>query len=200
MLRRAGVGARPYMVNADFGIDIRCDRIDSRLPRRIHAVGHEVLDFAVHQQAQRATAIRFAEIESQAVRPGKSFERQDVEMADVFVRQKIGQQVVAFVVPGAGGRLRVAAGDDLEFRIGRIACGLFGGINVFVGRMIDGHKLDGVDVDDLFHGFHEEERENSLGPSAADCINACCINACVGPGALTRAASFAGGGCRALLD
>ena len=158
-LRRTGEGTRPHAGYLSF--DKRRSRFDSRLRRRVHTRCSEVLDFPVHQQAQRASAIGLPQIKDEAVRLGEAFERKQIEIADVFVREKIGEKVVALIIPGSGGRFRFAAGHNFEFGIGRGAGEVFVGIDLFVRGVVHGYEFDRVKIDDLFHGFHHAETEGS---------------------------------------
>src|SRR5579864_379378 len=98
------------------------------------------------------------------MRLGEAFERQYIEIADVLMREQIGEEVVTFVVPGSRWRPRrfLVAGNYLELRIRRIAGEIFVGINVFLGRMINSHHLNRVDVNDLLHRLHQEEAEDAV--------------------------------------
>ncbi len=70
-------------------LDVRRDRLDPRLVRRIHAGGAEVLDLAVHHQPERAAAISFAEIKLQGMSLGETLEGQEIEVAKVTMRQQM---------------------------------------------------------------------------------------------------------------
>src|SRR6185369_14332906 len=95
------------------------------------------------------------------MRLGESLEREQVKVADVFVRKQVRQEIIAFVVPYTGGRLGALAGDDLELRIRRIAGEIFVGIDLFVRWVINGNQLHRVEIDDFLHRFHEAETENA---------------------------------------
>ena len=94
------------------------------------------------------------------MRLGESLEWEQIEVAHVFVREQVGEEVVAFVIPGASWWLCVSAGDHFEFRIWRIAGEILVGINVFLCWMINRDQLDRVEIDDFLHGFHETEAQH----------------------------------------
>jgi hypothetical protein len=82
------------------------------------------------QQPQRTAVVSLAKIEREAVRLGEALKLRELEIAEVVMRQQIGKNVVAMLVPRAGGRLGVAADDNFELRIRRVRGEIFVGINV----------------------------------------------------------------------
>src|SRR5256885_13032935 len=95
------------------------------------------------------------------MRFSKTLERQQIEFANVFMGEKIGQQVVALVVPRAAWGLGTGAGYDSEIRIRRIAGEIFVWIDVSVCGMIDCDELHRVEVYHFLHGFPETEAKNA---------------------------------------
>src|ERR1700730_11618200 len=95
------------------------------------------------------------------MRLGESLEWQKIEVADIFVSKKIRQKIVAFVIPGAGGRLRSAACYHLEIRIRRIAGEILIRVHLFVPGMIHRQEFHSIEVDNFLHGLHETETEYS---------------------------------------
>ena len=91
------------------------------------------------------------------MRFGESLEWQQFEIADVVVGKQIGQQVVSMIVRTRRGRVRVAAGHDLERRIRRIAGEVFVGKHVEIRRMIDREQADLVEIDNFLHWLHQAE-------------------------------------------
>ncbi len=92
--------ALPFAIRTE-SFDVRRDGLQPGLIGGVHAGGGEVFDFAVHQKPERAAAIRFAEIEFQAVQLGEAREREQIEVAEVAMREQIGQNVVpVFIVRG----------------------------------------------------------------------------------------------------
>ena len=61
----------------------------------------------MQQQPQRAAAVRLAQIEREAVRLGKALKLRQRKIADVAMRQQIGQHIVAMLIPRARGRTRI---------------------------------------------------------------------------------------------
>ena len=141
------------------GFDIRRERLQVRLIRRVHAGRGKVFDLAMQQQPERPAMIRLAQIEFQTVRLGESHERENFEIAEIAMRQQIRQHVVAMIVPGASWRTRVAREHYFERRIRRIAGEVFVGIDLDIGRMIDSDQLHLVEINRLFERLHETEAE-----------------------------------------
>ncbi len=67
-------------------------------------------------------AVRLAQIEHQAVRLGETLKLRQRKIADITMRQQIGQHTVAMLIPRARGRTRVfaLAHHHFEFRIRRV--------------------------------------------------------------------------------
>ena len=150
--------ADPFPVRV-LRLDVRSDGLNAGLVSGIHAGRGEVFDLAVHQQPERTAAIGFAEIEFEAVRFGKALEALQLEIAEVTVRQQIGQDVVAVIVPRSRGRTGIAAVDNLEWRIRRVAGEIFVGINVDRSRMIDRQQFYLIEINSFFQRLHEAEAE-----------------------------------------
>ena len=77
---------------------------------------------------------------------------------------------MAVLVPGSGGRARIAADDDFEFGIRRIRCEIFVGIYVDTGGMIDGEQSHLIEVDGFFEWLHEAEAESLALPVFASLV------------------------------
>src|SRR5258706_4264783 len=65
------------------------------------------------------------------------------------MRQQIGQHVVAVLIPRARRRTRIAANHHLEFRIRRVRCEIFIGINIEIGGMIEPAHAPPIPVNSL---------------------------------------------------
>ena len=104
-------------------------------------------------------SIWLAQIEFEAVRLGESQKRKHLEVAEIAMREQIGEHVVAVLVPGPGGRASIilVAEHDLERRVRRIAGEIFVGIDVDVGGMIDGEQFHLIEIDGFFERLHEAE-------------------------------------------
>ena len=107
-----------HMAVTNFCFHIWRCRLDPCLRSGIHSGRGEVFDLAVHQQAQRPSAIRLAKIKDQAMRLSEAFKRQQIELANILVSQQIGEQIVSLVVPCSGGRSRALTRYDLELGYG----------------------------------------------------------------------------------
>ena len=148
--------ANPFAVAAQC-LHVWRDRMHASLRCGIHAVGGKVFDFTVQQQPQRASAVRLAQIERESMRLGEAQKLRQGEVAEIAVSQQIGQNVVPMFIPRTGGRPRVVAGDDLEFGIRRIRSEIFVGIDVDIGRMINGQQANLVEVNGFLERLHEAE-------------------------------------------
>ena len=139
----------------------RRDRLHTGLRRRVHAVRRKVFDLAMQQQPQWAAAVRLAQIEDQAVRLGKALELRQREIAEVAMRQQIGQHIVAVLVPRSRGRMRVfaLAHHHLELRIRRVRGEILVGINFEIRGMIDRHHAHLIEVNGFLQRLHEAEAE-----------------------------------------
>ena len=93
---------------------------------------------------------------------GETLKRQQLEIAKVAVRQQVRQHVAAMVIPCAGRRTRILAGDYLERGIGRIAGEIFVGIDIEIARMIDRQQTYAVQIDNFFHRLHQAEAELAI--------------------------------------
>src|SRR5258706_7769628 len=76
------------------------------------------------------------------------------------MRQQIGQTVVAVLTPRARRRTRIAANHHLEFRIRRVRCEIFIGINIEIGGMIDREHAHLIQVNGFLQRLHEAEAES----------------------------------------
>ena len=103
--------------------------------------------------------VGFAEIEFQAVQLGKAQELSNAKIAEVAVRQQIGQHVVPVFITRGGWRTSIATGYHFEIWIRRIAGKIFVGINVKVRGVIDRQQFYLVEIDGLFQRLHETEAE-----------------------------------------
>ena len=113
----------------------------------------------MHHQPERAAAIGFAEVEFEGVRLGEALELQDIEIAKVTMRQQVGQNIVTMLVPRARRRTGIAAVDNFERRIRRVAGEIFVGENIDSGRMVHGQQLHLIEIDRFFQRLHETETE-----------------------------------------
>src|SRR5579871_2490292 len=87
------------------------------------------------------------------------------------MRQQIRQDVVAMFVHSRSGRSGIAAEDDFELRVRRIAGEIFIGKNIDVGWMINRQKLDLIEIHRLFQRLHEAKAELSVFSSDRVAIN-----------------------------
>ena len=128
----------------------------------VHAVGGIIFDLAVKQQPERASVIRFAEIEFETVQFGEAGELGQGKITEIAMRQQIGKDVVPVLIVRRGWRTRVAAGHYFEIWIWRIAGKIFVRINVNVRGMIDRQQLYLIEVNCLFERLHEAEAELAI--------------------------------------
>src|SRR5258708_31263068 len=84
------------------------------------------------------------------------------EIAEIFVRQQIGKNIVAVLVPRANRRLGVVAHDPLEWRIWRIRGEVFIGINVDTGGMIGRPQGELIRIEGFFFRLPGAGNEQSL--------------------------------------
>src|SRR5579863_8206445 len=150
--------ANPFSLGVE-RVDIRRDGLDPGLRRSVHAVRGVIFDLSVKQQPERPTGVRFAEIEFERVRLGKTRKLSQAKITEVAVGQQIREHVVAVLILRRGGRARGPADYHFEWRVRRIAGEVLVGINVKIGGMIDGHELYLVKIDRFFQRLHEPETE-----------------------------------------
>ncbi len=76
--------------------------------------------------------------------------------------EKERQHVAALVVPCAGGRMRVVAGDDFEFRERRVAEETLVGPDLDVRGMIDGEQARLIEIVELLHRLEHAETDAAI--------------------------------------
>src|SRR5690349_13565005 len=96
------------------------------------------------------------------MRLGEAFERGQFEIAEITMRENVGQNIVTVLVPCACGRTRVAAENYLELWKWRIAGEIFVGEDVELGWVIHSEQTHIIEINNFLQWFHEPEAEDRV--------------------------------------